>query len=51
MVMDHGRSGPPGAQGGSAGGTNTVAIIRKGVTYVPRTDEYTLAFQFKQAKS
>jgi len=35
MVMDHGRSGPPGAQGGSAGGTNTVAIIRKGVTYVP----------------
>ena len=35
MVMDHGRSGPPGAQGGGAGGTNTVAIIRKGVTYVP----------------
>ncbi|MCE9658807.1 MAG: hydantoinase B/oxoprolinase family protein [Burkholderiales bacterium] len=35
MVMDHGRAGPPGAQGGAAGGTNTVAIIRKGVTYVP----------------
>ena len=35
MVMDHGRSGPPGAQGGSAGGTNRVEIIRKGVTYVP----------------
>ena len=30
MVMDHGRAGPPGAQGGSAGGTNTVAIIRDG---------------------
>jgi hypothetical protein len=24
---------------------------KKGVTYVPRTDEYTLAFQFRQAKS
>ena len=35
MVMDHGRAGPPGAQGGSAGGTNTVAIIRDGKAYVP----------------
>ena len=35
MVMDHGRSGPPGAQGGGPGGTNTVAIIRHGETYVP----------------
>ena len=26
MVMDHGRAGPPGAQGGGAGGTNKVAI-------------------------
>ena len=25
MVMDHGRAGPPGAQGGAAGGTNKVA--------------------------
>ena len=35
MVMDHGRAGPPGAQGGAAGGVNTVRIIRDGVTYVP----------------
>jgi N-methylhydantoinase B len=35
MVMDHGRSGPPGAQGGGAGGTNKVAVIRGGVAYVP----------------
>ncbi len=28
----------------------TIWATRKGVTYVPRTDEYTLAFQFKQAK-
>ena len=35
MVMDHGRAGPPGAQGGSSGGVNKVQIIRKGVSYVP----------------
>ncbi len=35
MVMDHGRAGPPGAQGGAAGGTNKVRVIRNGVTYVP----------------
>ena len=35
MVMDHGRSGPPGAQGGGAGGTNKVEVIRDGVAYVP----------------
>ena len=35
MVMDHGRSGPPGAQGGGAGGTNKVEVIRAGVAYVP----------------
>ena len=27
----------------------TIWATRKGVQYVPRTDEYTLAFQFKQA--
>ena len=35
MVMDHGRVGPPGAQGGGAGGVNKVKIIRGGVEYVP----------------
>ena len=35
MVMDHGRAGPPGAHGGSAGGVNKVSIVRAGVTYVP----------------
>ncbi len=35
MVMDHGRAGPPGAQGGASGGVNKVQIIRKGVAYVP----------------
>jgi N-methylhydantoinase B len=35
MVMDHGRAGPPGAQGGAAGGTNKVEVIRDGVAYVP----------------
>ena len=33
--MDHGRAGPPGAQGGGAGGTNKVKVIRDGVVYVP----------------
>ena len=35
MVMDHGRAGPPGAHGGSAGGVNKVSIVRAGVAYVP----------------
>ena len=35
MVMDHGRAGPPGAQGGGAGGINSVKIMRGGVDYVP----------------
>ena len=35
MVMDHGRTGPPGTQGGGAGGLNTVRVIRNGVEYVP----------------
>jgi N-methylhydantoinase B len=35
MVMDHGRAGPPGAQGGASGGVNKVKIIRKGIAYVP----------------
>ncbi|MEO5845420.1 MAG: hydantoinase B/oxoprolinase family protein, partial [Caldimonas sp.] len=35
MVMEHGRAGPPGAQGGGAGGTNKVEVIRDGVVYVP----------------
>jgi N-methylhydantoinase B len=35
MVMDHGRAGPPGAQGGSAGGVNKVSVLRGGQTYVP----------------
>lgn len=36
MVMDHGRVGPPGAQGGASGGVNKVKIIRDGVAYVPQ---------------
>jgi len=35
MVMDHGRAGPPGSQGGGAGGVNKVRVIRDGVAYVP----------------
>jgi N-methylhydantoinase B len=35
MVMDHGRAGPPGAQGGASGGVNKVQIIRNGIPYVP----------------
>lgn len=35
MVMDHGRAGPPGSQGGGAGGLNRVQIIRGGRGYVP----------------
>ncbi len=35
MVMDHGRSGPLGAQGGADGGLNTVAVLQGGKTYHP----------------
>jgi N-methylhydantoinase B len=36
MVMDHGRLGPPGTQGGRAGGVNRVRIERAdGTVYVP----------------
>ena len=35
MVMDHGRTGPQGARGGSAGGVNTVAVTQGGKTYRP----------------
>ncbi len=36
MVMDHGLSGPPGAEGGAAGGVNLVRIERAGeAAYVP----------------
>ena len=35
MVMDHGRSGPQGAQGGKEGGVNRVRIMRGGQAYVP----------------
>jgi N-methylhydantoinase B len=35
MVMDHGRTGPLGALGGSDGGVNRVAIERDGETYRP----------------
>jgi N-methylhydantoinase B len=35
MVMDHGRVGPSGAQGGAAGGKNKVKVIRNGVAYLP----------------
>ena len=35
MVMDHGRTGPQGALGGSDGGVNRVRIVRDGEAYVP----------------
>ncbi len=35
MVMDHGRTGPQGAIGGSDGGVNRVRIMRDGQPYVP----------------
>ncbi len=35
MVMDHGRTGPQGALGGSAGGTNTVQVDQGGNAYHP----------------
>jgi N-methylhydantoinase B len=35
FVMDHGRSGPPGALGGKEGGVNKVVIERNGGSYIP----------------
>jgi N-methylhydantoinase B len=35
MVMDHGRTGPLGALGGSDGGVNKVCIQKKNAVYVP----------------
>ena len=36
MVMDHGRTGPLGALGGSDGGVNKVAVDRAGAIYRPQ---------------
>ena len=36
MVMDHGRTGPQGALGGSDGGLNRVLVERQGKTYIPQ---------------
>ncbi len=36
FVMDHGRFGPPGIQGGGAGAVNVVRIHRDGKTFIPR---------------
>ena len=35
FVMDHGRTGPLGAQGGQDGAVNRVEVIRNGQTFVP----------------
>lgn len=35
MVMDHGRVGPPGIDGGAAGAVNTVTVHRGEAVYVP----------------
>jgi len=35
FVMDHGRTGPQGAQGGQDGAVNRVEVIRNGETLVP----------------
>ncbi|MEO1720769.1 MAG: hydantoinase B/oxoprolinase family protein [Pseudomonadota bacterium] len=35
FVMDHGRSGPPGALGGGAGAANTVEITQDGRSFTP----------------
>jgi N-methylhydantoinase B len=35
FVMDHGRFGPPGVQGGGDGGPNVVKVHRGGETFVP----------------
>jgi N-methylhydantoinase B len=36
FVMDHGRTGPPGIQGGGDGAVNVVRIHRGGETYTPK---------------
>lgn len=36
FVMDHGRTGPLGARGGSDGKPNRVVVIRDGVAHVPK---------------
>jgi N-methylhydantoinase B len=36
FVMDHGRTGPQGALGGSDGAVNKVTVIRDGVAHVPQ---------------
>ncbi len=36
FVMDHGRTGPPGIEGGTAGAVNIVRIHRDGETIVPQ---------------
>ena len=35
FVMDHGRFGPPGVQGGGDGAPNTVTVWRNGAPYTP----------------
>lgn len=35
FVMDHGRTGPQGAQGGSDGAVNEVTVMRNGASYTP----------------
>src|SRR5581483_1625098 len=35
FVMDHGRFGPPGVQGGAAGAPNVVRVHRSGGTLIP----------------
>jgi N-methylhydantoinase B len=36
FVMDHGRTGPQGACGGSDGAVNTVTVFRSGKPHVPK---------------
>ena len=36
FVMDHGRTGPPGIEGGGSGAVNVVRIHRDGKTFVPQ---------------
>lgn len=36
FVMDHGRFGPQGVQGGADGSPNTVTVWRKGTSYIPK---------------
>jgi N-methylhydantoinase B len=35
FVMDHGRFGPPGVQGGGDGAPNVVRVHRRGETFIP----------------